>query len=62
MGIRNFYFSANNYKLREEWKTLIEFIRAKAIYNYFVKFFPLIKSGKKNDDYVLRDYNKNRNC
>ena len=54
MGIRNFYFSAKNTEMLEEWKTHIEFIRAKAVYDDFVKSFgkisfPLIKEKEDED-------------
>ena len=54
MGIRNFYFSAENSEELEEWKTHIEFIRAKAVYDDFVKSFgkisfPLIREKEDED-------------
>lgn len=39
MGIREFYFAAEDFKELEQWTTYIEFIRAKAIYDGFVSSF-----------------------
>jgi hypothetical protein len=39
MGIREFYFAAEDFNELEQWTTYIEFIRAKAIYDGFVSSF-----------------------
>ena len=48
MGVREFYFSADNNDELEQWKTFIEFLRAKSIYDDFVNTFGKISFPLKS--------------
>lgn len=54
MGVREFYFSSNDYSSLENWTTYLEFLRAKAIYDDFVYSFGKISFpltlGDRYDD------------
>ncbi len=61
MGIRNFYFSALTTDELEEWKTYIEFVRAKAIYDDFVNTFgkisfPLSANAQEDLEFTKTSY------
>jgi len=61
MGIRNFYFSTLTTDELEEWKTYIEFVRAKAIYDDFVNTFgkisfPLSANGQEDLEFTKTSY------
>ena len=61
MGIRNFYFSTRTTDELEEWKTYIEFVRAKAIYDDFVNTFgkisfPLSSNAQEDLEFTKMSY------
>ena len=61
MGIRNFYFSALSTDELEEWKTFIEFVRAKAVYDDFVNTFgkisfPLSSNADEDLEFTKMSY------
>lgn len=65
-GIRNFYFSALTIDELEEWKTYIEFVRAKAIYDEFVNTFgkisfPLTANVQEDLEYTKTSYKEGGN-